>query len=58
MLNIKNRRQVAVLEMHFLQKEIGLLASRRVIAPEMVCSADETIFACLIKIIFEVGIDF
>ena len=54
MLHIEHGWKVALLKMYLLEKIIGLLARRRLVAPEMIGTANEAILACLIEIVVEV----
>ena len=56
-LHIQHRRQVALLEFHFVEKEIGLFAGRGEIAPEMIGTADDTEFTHVAEILIEILID-
>lgn len=56
-LDIKHRWQVALFEPHFVQEVIGLVACRRLVAPEMVCAAYEPVFARLMEIVAELAVE-
>ena len=51
MFYIEYRRQVASLQMHLIEEELRLVACRRLIAPEMIGAADETILTGIAEII-------
>ena len=53
MLHIEYRRQVASLQMHLIEEELRLVACRRLIAPEMIGTADEAILTGIAEIIVE-----
>ena len=56
-LDVENRRQVAFLKLHLLEEEVSLVACRRAIAPEMIGTANETVFAGFIEIVVELLVE-
>ena len=53
-LYIQNWWQISICKMYLLQKEICLIASRRLITPKMINTTDKTIIPRLIKILSEI----
>ena len=53
-LYVKNGRKVSFFEVHLLQEEGCLLTGRGLGAVEVVCSANEAVFTCLVEILLEI----
>ena len=52
-LHVEHRRKVAVLQSHLFQEEVSLVASRRFVAPEVIGSANQSVFASLTEVLLE-----
>ena len=53
MLHVKNRRQVALFKTYGIKEVVGLRTCRRLIAPEVIGTTYESVFACLTEIVLE-----
>ena len=54
MFNIQYRRQISICKMNLVKEIISLFACRRLIAPEMINTPDETEIASLIEVLAEI----
>ena len=55
--DVEHRRQVAIGEMHLVEKIISLFACRRLVAPEMIYATDEPKVTSLIEILTEIVVE-
>ena len=53
MFYVKNRRQVALFKTYGIKEVVGLRASRRLVAPEVIGATYVSIFACLAEVLLE-----
>ena len=56
MLDVEDRGKIALLKADLLEEVISLLASRRLVAPEVIGTTDEAIFERVVKVVSEIGI--